>query len=255
MAEHKIYMATVALEPNRWGSKESSFPVSEWMDRFDEDGFDGVEIWDNHYLKASADEQSRLAEKAPIAVFNSYVGFDDASAKARQQTAQAITKCGSWGIKYNFGYNTDLVEEYTRNLLEWEKSLPPHCVLLCECHQGTPLETVEAAKAVFDQLDPERFALIVHLAMDGSRDWFEAFGKRIKHVHIQLRDDVSDPSKPEGREALRTSIARTLENGFEGSFSLEFTRGIGKDEKIEELYANASSDLREIKAALKSIVK
>jgi len=252
----RILMATVALERNRWGSKEPSFLVSEWMNRFESDGFDGIELWENHYLLAGVEEQERLEACGSVEIFNSYAGFDDAGEESRAKAADAVKRLNARGVKYNFGYKSEMLDEYRRNLLQWETSLPEGCALLCECHQGTALETIEASKKVFDGLDPERFGVMVHCSgVGGAEAWLDAFGKRVQHVHIQLRGDESDPSSEEGRAALREGLGVFVGNGFEGSFSLEFTRGIGKNEDIEVIYANACSDLREIRAALDELTE
>ena len=50
MAEDgKIYIGTILLEVNRWtAGKEPSYLVSEWVERFAEAGFDGMELWQFH---------------------------------------------------------------------------------------------------------------------------------------------------------------------------------------------------------------
>ncbi len=248
----EIYIATVALERTRWGRKECSFCVSEWLGRFAADGFDGVELWENHYLLADSEEQRRLAESGQIVIYNSYVGFDDDSADARATAAEAIARISPRGVKYNFGHKQELTEEYARNLMGWEKQIPERCVLLCECHGGTVLETIEAARTVFDPLDPDRFGLMVHCSSGASDSakWLEVFGDRVKHIHVQLRDAESDPSTTEGGAGLRQGLSGLFAAGFRGSISVEFTRGIGKDEDIEVLYKNACTDLREIRAIM-----
>ena len=76
-----ILISTVALEPTRWGRREASFAVSEWLPRFKADGFDGVELWEFHYLKAEKTEQERQVALADsIVIYNSYAGFADEDA-------------------------------------------------------------------------------------------------------------------------------------------------------------------------------
>ena len=62
-----IYIGSACLERTRWGSRQPSFLVSDWLARFQADGFDGIELWEFHYLRADAAEQERLAAAAPIA--------------------------------------------------------------------------------------------------------------------------------------------------------------------------------------------
>jgi len=239
-------MGTVCLERNRWGSREPSFPVSEWLPRFEADGFDGVELWENHFLAVDAAEQARLmGAGSAIAIYNSYAGFADEDAEGREKAAGAIALLKPAAVKYNVGGDARKPEEYRRNLLAWADQLPSDCRLLCECHPGTVLERLRDAVAFFADLDPERFGVIVHLNgdSDGPECWFKAFGKRIQHVHVQLRGPENDPTVTVNRRRLDVGFAIPGAHGFEGSVALEFTRGIGRDEEIGTLYANACTDL------------
>jgi len=247
MREHgHIYLSTVCLERNRWGSKEPSLRVSEWLPRLERDGFDGVELWENHYLLADGAEQARLAASAgAVTIFNSYVGFGDDDGEARAAAADAVARLKPSGVKYNLGGAAESLEIYRRNLLAWSAQLPPGCRLLCECHPGTVLEHAAAAGDFFADLDPERFGVIVHVSGDasGTASWLEAFGARVQHLHLQLRDEALAPSSSAGREALDAAFDVVDAQGFRGSVAIEFTRGIGRNEDIEVLYANAVTDL------------
>ncbi len=143
------------------------------------------------------------------------------------------------GVKYNLGNDANRIPEYRRNLLAWSGQLPAACRLLCECHPDTVLETVEAAAAFFADLDPARFGVIAHVRGDcaGLANWLATFESRVQHLHIQAREPVT------GAEVLR-------ERSYAGSAAIEFTRGIGRDEQIETLYANALSDLNWCRAML-----
>lgn len=246
MASQPIYIATVCLETNRWSSKRPSFAVSDWLDRFAADGFDGVEMWENHYLLADAEEQARLIERGPIALFNTYAGFSDSPEHAEQRdaAAEAIAKLAAAGVKYNCWGKAEQIDEFRRNVLTWAEQVPATCRLLCECHQGTPLDTVEACIAFFDGLDPQRFGIITHIPADAAalEQWVTTFGPRLQHLHLQTRTPETDPTTPPGRDALRRSIAVLADHGYDGSASIEFTRGIGPEEQIESVYANALTD-------------
>lgn len=240
-----LYIGTVCLERTRWGRREASFRVSEWLPRFKADGFDGIELWENHFLRADADEQARLvASAAPIAVYNSYVGFADSDAEARVKAAEAIAKLGARAVKYNLGAEAARLDEYRRNLLAWVDALPASCHLLCECHPGTVLEPMESAAAFIAELDPARFGIIVHLSGDpeGVERWFSAMGPRIRHLHLQMRGPETDMTVAANRPPFDAAFDVVKRHGFSGSLTIEFTRGIGKAEEIETLYANACAD-------------
>lgn len=241
-------IGSVCLERNRWGSRVPSFAVSDWLLRFKADGFDGVELWQFHYTASDAAERGRLEQASSLLpIFNSYVGFDDAAAEARAEAALIVERLGATGVKYNLGGDRQALGIYRRNLLAWGSTLPASCRLLCECHPGTVLEKVEDAAVFFADLDPHRFGVIVHVgnaSADSVAGWFGAFGDRVRHLHVQLRDADLDPVTPAGRAALDASFRIVKDHGFNGSVTLEFTRGIGRNENIETLYANVCADMR-----------
>ncbi len=244
--EGEVYLGTVCLERTRWGRRVPSYQVSDWLPRLAMDGFDGVELWENHFVAADAEEQSRLAGASDaIAVFNTYAGFGDGDAIARDRAAQAVERLSARGVKYNLGGDPQRLDEYRRNLLAWADRLPGGCRLLCECHSGSVLEDVEAARSFFSGLDPERFGTIVHLVDDaGSMDrWFAALGRRVRHLHLQWRGATTDPRDAANHARLDACFDVLARHGYRGGATIEFTRGIGPDEQIEALYANACADL------------
>lgn len=248
-----IYISTVALERTRWGRRQASFAVSEWLPRFARDGFDGVELWEFHYLAADEAEQARLAAASDaIAVYNSYVGFGDEDAEARGRAADAIARLRPAAIKYNLGGDATRRDEYRRNLLTWADQLPAACRLLCECHPGTVLEQVEDAVAFFADLDPARFGVIAHVSGSAASTagWFAGFDGRVQHLHVQLRGPESDPTLPANRAPLDACFEVVKTHGFKGSAAIEFTRGIGRDEDMETIYMNACTDLAYCRKAL-----
>ncbi len=248
-----FYIGTVCLERNRWGSRKPSFQVSDWLPRFKADGFDGIELWENHFALADAEEQQRLIESSFVTVYNTYAGFSDADAEAREQAAQAVERLTAPAVKYNVGRERERLDEYRRNLLAWAERLPTSCRLLCECHPGTALEQPAEASAFFAQIDPKRFGIIVHVTGDEVRTypWFEALSSRVAHLHVQLRDPAADPALPANQGRLEALFDGIRSHGFGGTATIEFTRGLGPQEDIETLYANARTDFAWCRKRLK----
>lgn len=242
-----IYLATVCIEPNRWGSRQPSFCVSDWLDRITADGFDGVELWEFHYTGADEQERQRLIERrAAVPLYNTYATFGDSPEEAdhRAAAAEAIENLDASGVKYNIGRDAEQMGTFRKNLLAWADQVPDSCRLLCECHPGTLLEKVDDAMAFFADLDPNRFAVIAHLDNDAQslENWVEKFGDRLQHLHMQRRTAEHDPTTPSGRKSLADCVAALTRHDYHGSLSVEFTRGIGRDEDIETVYANAAAD-------------
>ena len=60
MTSSFIYLASIALEPERWSSRRPSFAFSEWCPAAREAGFDGIELWEYHYTLAAGGERELL---------------------------------------------------------------------------------------------------------------------------------------------------------------------------------------------------
>ena len=247
----QFYIGTVLLEKNRWSTRVPSFRVSDWLERFVRDGFDGIELWE-HHLNAADDELLKLEDAVPpVSVYNLYADFSDASKPKLAKAAESIRHLHPTGVKFNFGDDADKMAEYRQNLLAFAGALPVGCTLLCEVHQGTVLEDVNTAAAFFKELPADRFQIITHAFSGSAADLqkqFDAFGSRISLVHVQYMKDNArvrlDRSPGHARECLRVLEA----NGFTGDFTMEFTEGTqAPDETIEMLYENALLDMRFIK--------
>lgn len=83
---HPVYLGSILLEPNRWPDRPEAtysrlrqltriaqgppfIQVSNWLQRAKADGFDGVELWENHALLCSDAEFAKLCQPAlPMAV-------------------------------------------------------------------------------------------------------------------------------------------------------------------------------------------
>jgi sugar phosphate isomerase/epimerase len=250
-----IYIGTILLEKNRHDKKSGKRPtflVSDWIDRFAADGFDGIELWENHAALSPPEEIERLKASAlPIEIFNSYCSLDDGEMD-RERAVELTALFGAGRVKFNVGKDPSLLEVYLKNTREWGDLFPEGVKPLCECHPGTVIEEPEAAAEFFGRLDPERFEVLVHPLrpdLEVLKGWFRHFGPRVTHAHIQLRDDDRnclrlDRKPPFVKECLH--IMR--EEGFAGSIALEFTEGTNlPGEDIEEMYANALRDLRFLK--------
>ena len=250
----EIYIGTVLLEKNRWAARRTpTFQVSEWLDRFRNDGFSGVELWAHH-----ADEPEELAlleaSSLSIPIFNSYASFADTGQEERDRAVSLVRRLNSPFIKYNIGADPVLRETYMKNLRTWRAEIPNSVTLLCECHPGTLIEDAVEARRFFDEMGMESHGIIVHPfnRLDTLAEWFELFGPAITHAHLQMRDDDDgmvrfDRFPQRARKAL--SILKSFD--FQGSFTLEFTEGTGSPyENIEDLYENAQRDL----ACLKDIL-
>lgn len=247
-----IYLGTVLLEKNRWvkGERQPSLAVSDWVQRIAADGFDGLELWENHAVLASDEERQKLrASPVPVKIINAYDRCEDATADARKRTAELARLLGAEGMKFNFGREAARHEEYVRNVKTWRAMLPRDFRFLCECHGGTTVEVPEKAAETFRRMGRDDYEIIIHGFGgddEGVRRLFACHGDRITHIHADL-----SPKGPvaESVTQARVDLLRSL--GFRGSFTIEFTEGIGSDgESIEALYRNAVRDLSQLRKCL-----
>lgn len=252
-----IYINTVLLEKNRWGSRIPTITVSDFMPRFRADGFDGVELWENHAMRQPASELSAIqASNFPVTILNSYALLtDDAPAQAHRQQAADLAhalKCRL--IKYNSGNDPALIPTYQKNLRAWSQLLPPDCRLLCECHGGTVMEDPAQAAAILKGFDPQFFPVLLHPfgSQDLNAKVFQHLAPRIIHAHLSIRtDDAIWHDFRSQASRVRAALAMLKRHSYTGSFSLEFTRGTATpDETPEKLYQSALDDLHFIRECL-----
>lgn len=252
MAKTPIYLGSILLEPNRWkAGKEPSFRLSEWIPRIREAGFDGIELWENHYLKADAREQAALRAARFFPIFNTYAGFDsdDGMRKDREAAASGIRVLKSGALKFNVGAKAERFAEYARVTKEWAATLPDSTRLLCECHAGTVLETPEGAERAFAEwAETERYQAIVHAFSTPPKilaEWMKRLRPRVTHVHVQVRDENGGLLRLNRRPSeVREALQVLKDHGFSGSFTLEFTEGTRTaEDRPDRLFANALQDL------------
>jgi sugar phosphate isomerase/epimerase len=265
-----VFLGTILLEPNRWPDRPAStysrirgltgmgqplprVRASEWLARARRDGFDGIELWENHALCCDDEEFARLRESPlPISVYSSYFGLDDASAARRQVAGGMVRDLGARGVKYNFGPDAERADEYLRNLRAWAEGLDPDVRMICECHAGNIAESPLMAASLLETLGDTRFEAILHLTnRDGESLFQEALrhlGPRVRHIHVGW-------ASQQGREWLMRRVRILRDHGFTGTFTIEFTTGIewGKPQPDPGiLYRNAVADLELLKEVLAS---
>jgi len=248
----EIYIGTILLERNRWSpGKVPTYQVSEWLDRFARDGFNGVELWENHAALCSDNEFVRLEHAPlPIIVFNSYAGMGDERLPEREQVAQLANRLGARAIKFNVGNVPEDGAEYARNALTWADTMPGVARMLCECHSGTLMEELTVARATYASWYDDRFQAIVHAFSEPEEMLIEKLrrlGPRIvTHVHAALEAHTTETMELVHR---RIDILRDM--GFTGSFTLEFTEGTGKPHEVmETMYSRALRDLELLRKTL-----
>jgi len=242
-----IYFGTILLEKNRWTAhKEPTYKVSEWLPRLEQDGFDGIELWENHAVRTDAEELDKLAgSRLPVTVYNSYVTFEDGAEESREQAARMIRRLGAKAVKFNFGNEPHKLDTYIRNWKRWTELLPGDCRLLCECHPNTVMEEPSAAAEAMKAMD--RCEAIVHPfhSLGSLNEWFRYLGSSITHAHIQFRPDGQTFRRlSSDRQAVAGRLAMMKQAGYNGSYTVEFVEGTRQEERMEPMYSAALDDMR-----------
>ena len=245
MKQGAIYFGTVLLEANRWAAvRAPTYRVSEWMARMAAAGFDGLELWENHAVQADAAERAALQDAPlPVAIFNSYAPLDAGGESARQEVAERVRALKAGAIKFNVGPAMETLESELGTVRAWGAHMPG-VDLLCECHPGTALEDPAVAEQVLAGY-PE-IGVIVH-PFSGSDlgAWFQHLGSRIRHAHVQVVDAQWQRWRLRDQaDLVQERLAIMRRGGYSGTYTIEFTAGVGvAPEDREALFAAACDDL------------
>jgi sugar phosphate isomerase/epimerase len=252
-----ILFATVLMERNRWtADKQPTVAVSDWLADLARAGFDGIELWQNHAVAASEQERDALSTSpVPITIFNSYVAFTDVDAEGRTRVADLVRRFNCRAVKFNLSSRLETRAQEVVEARRWFASMPD-VTPLCECHPGTSVEHSAAAAAAF--ADWPELRVIVHpffFSAETLQGWFDAFGPRISHCHVQIRQPGSNgifTRLDEQIEPVTDQTRRVLRNGFTGSWAIEFTKGVcTPDDSPAPLVAAAIQDLHTLRNLLR----
>ncbi len=260
MPTAQIYLATIALEPNRWfgitQDRWATITVSRWLDRIRDAGFDGIELWEAHATGAEPAEFSAIfGHDLGVAMYNTYVSFDDESDTERKRAAEMTLRSGARKVKWNTGADRDeaSLDAYGKRLARWVNELPG-VQTVCECHDGSAMDDPEvAAKVLAAGGGPEAVGALVHThdSHDLLRARFDAYGERICHVHINHLN-LKAPPLAQIRDEFTKTVGLLNDLGFDGTWSLEFVDGTLSelDNEPEKLFAAAVADLAVLREIL-----
>jgi sugar phosphate isomerase/epimerase len=253
-----IFLGTVALEPNRWGGvspdRKPSLRAADWLKRAEESGFDGVELWEHHAMLAPEAELGLLrASRLPLAVWSSYVSFDDPDDTARDAIAGWVKRVGCAAVKFNVGSDRDAEAAYIARVARFADALPSHTRLICECHMGTAADDPGVAQRILSAVgESDRLQALVHLGDEPAYldSMFGALGDRISHVHVNFLRQGAPPLSSIADD-LRARVQRIESQGFAGTYTIEFVNGVGGEaDQPAQLLEAALRDLLALREAI-----
>ncbi|MEZ5246746.1 MAG: hypothetical protein R2707_16745 [Acidimicrobiales bacterium] len=242
-----INLGTIVLEPNRWfgvtNDRWATTRISEWLDPIEAAGFDGIELWEAHFRDADEAERRAIVDHPlPVAVYNTYVSFDEDDDTERLAAAELILRTGAPKVKWNTGPERDdaSLDAYAARLERWAAALPG-IELVCECHDGSAMDDPAAAARVLSAGSNALFH--THDDVEVIRAKFDAYGDRITHVHVNHLFTGS-PALADIRDELVEKVSLVRDLGFDGTWTLEFVHGTGgDDDRPEPMFAHAVDDL------------
>lgn len=258
-----ILLATVALEPNRWTSRQSSLRLSDYASRARGAGFDGLELWENHRLQADGEERAKhTALPLPVTIYNSYAGFTASAADeaARLVATAEMAALQAGGLKWNVGNDPARRGEYLEAATKWALALPRHFRFLCECHPGTLLESPDAARDFLQELRERvgdggaTVGAIWHPLAEGAElaeYRCKTLAPFLDHAHIQARAENVVVSLAHPAVGARERLGDIVRWGYRGTYTIEFVPGTREPgENPEKLFEAACVELGLLKAYL-----
>jgi len=244
----KIYLGSIALEKNRFNEgKIPSYLVSDYIEKAKNDGFDGIELWENHYLLADNAEKKRLVDSDMDFIFNSYFSLAYGITDDIIKVADAINALNASAVKFNFSNkklvnSTSDIQRQIDTLLSFGEKISPNVRILCECHEGTIADEPEIAAQIFDKLDA-RFGAIIHLipTYEFAKKCFDCYGERICHIHSAYPVEIGVyKALDEANGLMEKNFKYYLKRGFNGTVTVEFAKNAYSP---EDYYINSLRDL------------
>lgn len=240
-----MYLATILLEPNRW--KRDSAPGMQWSDGWIAElaasGFCGLELWEGHVPSEREVVKALNDGPCPIRVFSWYGVPGDGSEENLLRIVEHLDGRLD-GIKFNLGSDSARLDAEARAVEVLAEKLGPEIHLICECHSGTSMEDPAVAARVFDGWPPSVVAAL-HPFNGPAGSWLDTLGRRIRHLHLQARENGAWLDPVPGIPSVDSGLALLAAHRFAGTASLEFVSGITGGLGPAELLGRAGA-VREI---------
>lgn len=238
-----MLLGTVLIEPNRWRDWES--PVVRLAEPFltaiRDAGFDGLELWENHFhLADSGTIEALRASACPVRILNWYGVPGNAADESRLLRACEEFSTSLRGVKFNLSANPAARRNEEAAVERLADKLPVGVSLLCECHAATVLESPVEAGRTFDGW-PESLGAILHPFAGNVDEWFDALGDRVRHLHLQLRHGGTWADPVPGHSAVDSGCEALKRRGFCGTATLEFIAAVSSVSTPRELLSAAAA--------------
>jgi hypothetical protein len=253
-----VYLSTMLLEKNRWNGKGPSLLVSDWMEPIGEAGFAGLDIWMNHLRFSSRSEWELIKDMAAdsdlaLALISATVPTDnsDKSQRLRESILEACDYFRPDGLKLSLAEDARLrgpvavPVESLEFIRTWGQDVPREIGLLFDAGEGP--SSLDALALARKTLSGDRYKAVLHPFLLPPRRFeaaLEASGDFIANLGVQAKKDGEWILIEDEPDAHFQVLAAARTHGFKGTWSLEYTKGIGlPGEDIDDLFDNAEKDL------------
>ncbi|MDB5049823.1 MAG: hypothetical protein JWO30_2894 [Fibrobacteres bacterium] len=246
-----VYLSTLLLEKNRFNGKGPSLLVSDWIEETGEAGFAGLEIWMNHLLFSSRSEWELIQERSsesdlPISLISATLPADssDKSQRFRDSVIEACDYFRPDGLKFNLSDAKATGLDSLGFIKEWSRDVPRDISLLFDGGEGVGSGELAIARKT---LGGGRYKAVLHPFLFAPKELekvLDAAGDFIANLGVQAKQGGECILLEENAAEHLKIISATRARGFKGTWSLEFTKGVGAaKESIENMFDNAEKDL------------
>ncbi|GEM_PF-2524826 len=251
-----VYLSTLLLEKNRWNGKGPSLLVSDWMEQIGEAGFAGLDLWMNHLRFASRSEWDLIKDMASesdlaLAIISATIPTDgsDKSQRLRDSVLEACEYFRPDSLKFSLsedartsGAEADSLESLDF-IKTWAQDVPRDIGLLFDGREAGRDFLTEAARS----LGGGRYKAVLHPFLSSPQEFeiaMDAAGDFIGNLAIQAKQEDEWILLSQNPEPHAKIISTARDKGFRGTWTLEYTKGIGlPGENIDKLFDNAEKDL------------
>jgi sugar phosphate isomerase/epimerase len=262
---------TIGFQKNKWGKdKRLETPLAAILQVLAEAGYDGVEIWADHWMLATPPEQEAiLAQLADltlrVAMISSYYDFTTSDESAGQSMTNArrildaARRLGSRGIRLFTG-KTASRDATPAQWSRCARCLQQLCdesaadgILWClETHSWNLMDTIEGSLRILREVGRPNIKLIFQPSTFGG-DYMaalDALAMHAAHVHATNHKGKERALLADGEIDYRAVIGGLRRFGFDGFISVEWfgddPAGVARKESpyLRELIGSSSADRR-----------
>ena len=242
-----IYLSTFLLEKNRWNGKGPSVQLTEWFEPAAEAGFRGLEIWSPHLYFTSRSDWDLLRIQSqetdlPVVFLDAGIPFDNSDKCRKQQDslAEAAGFFAPQGIKFS---PEALLPDNLSKAADWARDLPRDVFMVASFHETPKPGVIPSLRRMLGS----RFRCAFNPFAQSLKE-LEASLKEAERTVINMGVRVNSGTKyfalRDNPKSCEEVVALVRKLGFNGSWTLECTEGVGvPGEDMDALFDESEEDM------------